>query len=208
MKAISLIQPWAQMLVTPHPHVMALPQVAIKGWETRSWSTTHRGTILIHASAGYPKWAKEARNKGVFVKYCRRMDLQFGKIIGKVDIELVMTTEAWREKFCQPPIALHYQEERDFGDYSDGWYAWKCVRPVWFQHPVPYKGSLSLWEFPDAMMTEEMRRACYNPFGKKVLAGRVTDEIGQTEPMNTSDEPWTVRKIQVKDLFSGLDSDK
>ena len=39
MRALSLYQPWASLIVYGHKRI-----------ETRSWSTTYRGTLLIHAS--------------------------------------------------------------------------------------------------------------------------------------------------------------
>jgi len=41
VKVLSLLQPWATLVV-----------MGIKKIETRSWSTTHRGALLIHASKG------------------------------------------------------------------------------------------------------------------------------------------------------------
>jgi activating signal cointegrator 1 len=41
MKAISLLQPWATLVV-----------MGVKTIETRSWQTPHRGELLIHASLG------------------------------------------------------------------------------------------------------------------------------------------------------------
>ncbi len=41
MKVISLLQPWASLVV-----------MGYKKCETRSWNTKSRGTLLIHASLG------------------------------------------------------------------------------------------------------------------------------------------------------------
>lgn len=83
MKAISLLQPWASLVV-----------MGAKKIETRSWNTKYRGELLIHASAGK---TKEGRNLAkynsdfydalkteydVFGLY----DLPFGAIIGKVNL--------------------------------------------------------------------------------------------------------------------------
>jgi hypothetical protein len=38
-------------------------------------------------------------------------------------------------------------EEKAFGDYSAGRFAWLLEDPVPFDEPVPVKGSLGLWEF-------------------------------------------------------------
>jgi hypothetical protein len=42
MKALSLTQPWATLVVTGEKEV-----------ETRSWRTNHSGMIAIHASKGF-----------------------------------------------------------------------------------------------------------------------------------------------------------
>ena len=39
MKAISIMQPWALLLVS-----------GVKQYETRTWRTSHRGLLYIHAS--------------------------------------------------------------------------------------------------------------------------------------------------------------
>ena len=44
MKALTLHQPWASLIA-----------LGIKTIETRSWSTTHRGSIAIHAAKRHPK---------------------------------------------------------------------------------------------------------------------------------------------------------
>lgn len=43
MKAITVLQPWATLLVTGKKHI-----------ETRSWKTNYRGEILIHAGKKDP----------------------------------------------------------------------------------------------------------------------------------------------------------
>ena len=41
-------------------------------------------------------------------------------------------------------------EEKAFGDYMKGRYAWLLEEPEPFEHPVPIKGSLGLWHFRQA----------------------------------------------------------
>ena len=48
MKALSLTQPWASLVV-----------IGAKCYETRSWATNYRGPLAIHASKGFPVWAKQ-----------------------------------------------------------------------------------------------------------------------------------------------------
>jgi len=74
MKALSIRQPWAWLIVN-----------GIKDIENRKWSTTYRGPVLIHASK---KWDQNgfdyADAMGEFVP--NREDHIFGAIIGKVNL--------------------------------------------------------------------------------------------------------------------------
>ena len=75
MKAISIKQPWAWLIVH-----------GIKDVENREWPTKYRGPLLIHASKG---WSQSG-----FDFICDRMDEwvphreyhAFGAIVGKVDL--------------------------------------------------------------------------------------------------------------------------
>ena len=49
MKALSLTQPWATLVA-----------MGAKRIETRSWATSYRGPLAIHASKGLPSWVADA----------------------------------------------------------------------------------------------------------------------------------------------------
>lgn len=133
MKVISLLQPWASLVV-----------MGLKKIETRSWSTPHRGELLIHASLG--KSGALLANENPFKKYIPHFDtLPFGAIIGKVILEDVLPVE--RLFLSDAIINQLTLEERAFGDYSRGRYAWMMSEPEEFHHTIPIKGSLRLWEF-------------------------------------------------------------
>jgi hypothetical protein len=38
-------------------------------------------------------------------------------------------------------------EEKAFGDYSEGRYAWMLEDAVQFDEPIPAKGTLCIWEY-------------------------------------------------------------
>lgn len=48
MKTISLWQPWASLVA-----------IKAKRIETRSWYTSYRGPLAIHAAKVFPKWVHE-----------------------------------------------------------------------------------------------------------------------------------------------------
>jgi activating signal cointegrator 1 len=133
MKALSLLQPWATLVV-----------MGFKTIETRSWSTHHRGPILIHASLG--KAGALVARETPFTKYIKEFDqLPFGAIIGQVNLDDVLRVE---QLFFSPEeINRLSLEERAFGDYSPGRYAWLLSEAREFATFKPMKGSLNLWEY-------------------------------------------------------------
>lgn len=59
MKALSLTQPWATLVAIGAKHI-----------ETRSWSSSFRGRIAIHASKGFPKHARDFCQTNVVSNAC------------------------------------------------------------------------------------------------------------------------------------------
>jgi hypothetical protein len=132
MKALSLLQPWASLVVTGHKRI-----------ETRGWSTQYRGPLLIHASKG--KAGKLLASQPPFTQYILDFDtLPFGAIIGQVTLVNVVRIDAnecldrnWEK------LTL---EESAFGDYAAGRWAWMLEDAVRFEEPISMRGSLGLWE--------------------------------------------------------------
>jgi hypothetical protein len=133
VKAISLLQPWASLVV-----------MGYKKFETRSWNTQYRGRLLIHASARRDATGKSlctvneffnARIGGLTGFY----GLPLGAIIGEVTLVSTLRTER--------PFLLS-DEEHAFGDYSPGRWMWELSDPLCYDKPIPWKGGLSLWEYP------------------------------------------------------------
>src|SRR5689334_13061968 len=110
MKTLSLLQPWATLVVT-----------GVKKIETRSWQTNYRGPLLIHASLG--KKGGILSSEPPFKKYISDFDqLPFGAIIGSVLLEDILPVE--QLFFSDHELAALTMEEKAFGDYSKGRYAW------------------------------------------------------------------------------------
>ena len=132
MKAISLTQPWAQAMF-----------LGLKRFETRSWSTKYRGPLLIHAAKKFPEYAKDfASTERALGRGNPRIAL--GAIIGKVELVAIYETEV-----IGPSLS---GIERIYGDYSIGRYAWETINPILFEEPIPYKGSLGLFNVPDEII--------------------------------------------------------
>ena len=136
MKTLSLLQPWATLVV-----------MGVKQIETRSWSPAHRGPLLIHASKG--KAGEIFAHEQPFKKYIPDFSkLPFGYIIGRVtlvDVVRIGTGSLFHTN--DEMMNRLTMEEKAFGDYTDGRFAWMLQDAVEFKQPIGARGSLNLWEF-------------------------------------------------------------
>lgn len=144
MKVLSLLQPWATLVVT-----------GAKQIETRSWSTAYRGRLLIHASKG--KAGEIFADEPPFKKYLPGFkQLPFGYIIGSVVLtDVIRIGTGVLAHTSDEILNALTMEERAFGDYTPGRFAWILKNPVTFKNPVGARGSLTLWEF-DERLIEDM----------------------------------------------------
>lgn len=132
MKALSLLQPWASLVVSGHKRI-----------ETRGWSTAYRGPLLIHASKGKAgaALAVEAPGRQYILDFNA---LPFGAIIGQVTLVDVVRIRA--EDWIGAGMEKLTLEERAFGDYRKGRWAWMLEDAVTFEESVEMRGNLGLWE--------------------------------------------------------------
>jgi len=119
-KAITLLQPWASLIIDKRKPV-----------ETRSWQTDYRGTIAIHTSIKNNKEVKDACLKfGYDPKTVIR-----GAVIGTVMLVTCV-------KFPSKLVKID-----DYGDFTPGRYGWILADVKQFKEPIPAKGMLGLWNW-------------------------------------------------------------
>lgn len=155
MKCISILQPWASLVVTKDPKTGK----AYKQIETRSWNTKYRGPLLIHAGKkDVPIWMKELVNKWIFPNN-PQLKLHTGAIIGMVNlVETFPFRAVWPSINKRMGLMMNEryveftEQEVAFGDYSSiGRYGWLLSDPILFQTPIPCKGNLSIWNLPEEL---------------------------------------------------------
>ena len=133
MKVLSLLQPWASLVVK-----------GAKKIETRTWTTTHRGELAIHASLG--KKAAYLATEQPFNKYIKNFSaLPFGAIIGKVILVDVIRIDPFKN--LDLLMKRIDEEEKAFDDFTEGRYAWILEQPVEFENAIRVKGSLGIWNY-------------------------------------------------------------
>ena len=139
MKAITIWQPWAQLLVA-----------GIKQNETRSWQTHYRGELLIHAAKQPPlrgiqtvpdaAWKKALLSLGLNEEDDPVESFPIGVIVGKVKIvDCRQIDDALIKRLSA--------EELAYGDFTPGRYAWVMEEPEILKQPIPAKGKQGLWNW-------------------------------------------------------------
>ena len=141
MKALSIIQPWASAIAE-----------CLKRFETRSWSTSYRGPILICASkqwrdqealTHYDLWRKARDIYGSSDPRVRRFGSRppVGSAVALADLVACRPTT---EPFRWPDDDAR-RLEMYFGDWSPGRFAWQFENVISID-PIPIKGQLRLFD--------------------------------------------------------------
>ncbi|HEV3260679.1 MAG TPA: ASCH domain-containing protein [Gemmataceae bacterium] len=140
MRCLSVRQPWASLLVTGG-----------KRLETRSWRTRHRGPLAIHAAQQFPGPVRALCGQEPFRSALLRAgihdpaDLPRGKVVGYGELVGCVATQ----QLVAAGFAGERAEERCFGDYRPGRWAWALVHPIALAVPQDYRGQRGLFEVPD-----------------------------------------------------------
>lgn len=148
MKAISLWQPWATLIAT-----------GAKQIETRSWATSYRGPIAIHAAKRKVKreLIELARDDSYIAAlgvkrsetYPVFNELPLGAIVAIA--ELVDCKPV--EQFAWEHIGIDRGGwcERDLGNYDRGRFGWVLsnVRAI---TPIPWRGEQGIFNVPDSVL--------------------------------------------------------
>jgi hypothetical protein len=133
LKAVSIVQPWAWLVVEGEQIIAGGKTI-----ENRTWATTYRGPLLIHASGRttvdtvnrvrtFVRQTFGAR-EAALVPDATDARLRFGGIIGRVELVDVL-----------PPTSRPSNPWHMRGSY--GW-VFADARPVTF---LPCAGALQLW---------------------------------------------------------------
>lgn len=125
MKTITIKQPWATLIIQGD-----------KRFEFRSWKTSYRGDLLIHAGKGIDKEAMKRLKKYI------PEDMPLGKIIGKVKlVDCIKMSPEFKEMLLKENNEIYTKSS-----FQEN-YGWQVENVEVFNHPIPVKGQLSLWKY-------------------------------------------------------------
>lgn len=150
MRIISLTQPSATLIA-----------VRAKTFETRSWGTTYRGPVAIHAAKSLSPIGGVSGLRALFdtehataralqaAEYPDADALPLGAIVAVCTIAECYHIQANGMLANQTLIPLPGEPERSFGNYTPGRYAWKLVDIQPLLQPLPYRGAQGLRTIAD-----------------------------------------------------------
>ena len=158
MKALTLVQPYASLIA-----------IGVKRIETRSWSTLYRGPLAIHAAALTPVGDQSLADwhwpQGAVVATCRLVDVVpiTGSAHGSPNANVRVSdfrhdgprphqqgglwVVGWTEWQGGQPTRV--EDQRPFGDFTPGRFAFLLADVEPLDPPVPAKGKHRLWEWAD-----------------------------------------------------------
>lgn len=126
MKVITVKQPFASLIAEGY-----------KEYEFRSWKTSYRGELYIHAGLGVDKEA---------MKRFEYLNLEYpqGVIIAKCNMKDCILIDDKMKEFLKKKDKVVYQGAINHnGKEEYGFYLEKVEKIK----PIPAKGKLSLWEY-------------------------------------------------------------
>lgn len=146
MKAITLHQPWATLVA-----------IGAKRIETRSWPTSYRGQIAIHAAASFPDYGRKFSLQPVVYdtvgKLCRTHSTRgypLGSVLATCELVACWPIEVFdiTGEYSDGKVFVEMRElEREFGNYGPGRYAWILKNVREFPAPIPAKGNRRIWNW-------------------------------------------------------------
>jgi activating signal cointegrator 1 len=178
MRGLTMTQPWATLVA-----------LGAKQYETRGWRTSYRGPLAIHAAKGWPKAAQaicvrepfySVLDRGGYFRHeheppggtLRVVQLPAGFVVAVVDVVACLQTGI--SGLFEPDwLAALSAQERAFGDYSPGRWAWRLenVRPI--RHPIPARGYQFLWNVEPELLDEIHAQQGATPAGAHEDAPRI-----------------------------------
>ena len=157
LRAITIWQPYASLIV-----------LGLKRFETRSWSTRWRGTLVIHSASRCDWFVRhditrvqslihEPANGGLWSE------------AGLSESQRRLARTRWDDP-CLYESALGFVQltdcrqmmdsgsrfENEVGQFGPGRYGWELDEPVAFEQPIPDRGQQGLW-VPSFAVEAEVR---------------------------------------------------
>jgi hypothetical protein len=145
MKSLTLFQPWASLVAA-----------GVKCVETRSWGTSYRGDLAIHASKRWDDGLADAwRDAAENTRRCWGLAFRPPAWIAAGNLPLARTlgcvVAVVTLADCRPMTDAPDAQEALFGTFGTGRWGWTLANLRSLAEPVPVTGRQLLWDLPPAV---------------------------------------------------------
>lgn len=156
-------------LYNPHAMLMALGR---KRLETRSWMTSYRGLVAIHAAKHSPVEYAALCAREPFRSALRAEDprgdewarMHHGTVLAVAELEAARpVTSGDVLRFGHLITPANEEEERAFGNYMPGRFAWRFGPPYKLASPRLMRGRQGLWPIDRFEALAILEAAAYPP---------------------------------------------
>lgn len=135
MKAITICQPYADLICLPDDDTRA------KRVENRTWATSHRGPLLIHAGKSR-QWLR-GDNYGIPFG-----SMVFGFIVGICELRDCVTIQEASVSTRWPWLKFH--------EHAEGPICWVLQECRRFTEPIPYRGAQGFFDVPRDIVASKL----------------------------------------------------
>lgn len=159
MKALTIQQPYAHLIVTP---AADLPDgTHPKRVENRTWATRYRGQLLIHAGQSLAwltpeSWPGTQRSKKRTDQF---PDMTFGAVVGIAMLSDIFSLHEIEDAFeprLKPGGSLEWLKDHP---HTEGPFCWALSDVRRFRTPIAYCGKQGLFNIPDEVVDSEIRKS-------------------------------------------------
>jgi hypothetical protein len=134
MRTLSVLQPWATLLIAGK-----------KRFDARSWRTTHRGLLAIHACSRFPRSSRDHCEREPYRSALRQLGIDAGTQLPR---GVVLGTVHLLDCVRVEEVPDLPEDGLLLGDYQPGCWVWQFADPVPLAEPVPVSGRLGVFESP------------------------------------------------------------
>lgn len=129
MKVLSIIEPWATLIKEKKKYI-----------ETRTWKTSYRGELYIHASK--KKINRKDEHIIELLELIPNIEMGYGKIIckGKL-VDCICIDKNFKKEISKN------KQEYLCGDFNIGRYAWILEEVIPLEITIEVKGQLNIWNY-------------------------------------------------------------
>ena len=134
MRALTICQPYAELICR-----------GVKRVENRTWPTSYRGALAIHAGKSH-QWLDldetglRDRRYGIPLS-----EMVFGAVVAVCDLVDCLSYSAIRDHSRKYPWIRDHK-------HTEGPWCWVLSNVRRLATPVPYKGSLGLFDVPNSLV--------------------------------------------------------